>query len=341
MESTLSDLLLRMKSAKANAETYKQTNATVKHVKANAETNEQINGAVKHVKANAETNKQTNKSSTLKGKRKRDADEGEITEVTQTIKQLKANVSVNNDALDEIKEVTPKVFKSFVKMKNNALKLDAELGEENRRKQGGKANNCKNESQLVKNLISFATEIEQNVEDVLQRKEKEIEKLSKDREAFKKATIEEVAKFDAENKSKIENLQSELEEAKKKQNVGNEDRDKAYEKLEKKYKLLKERKEISDVDQSVMDKELAEKEETISKKEETISKLKEEMDKELAERDETISKLKEEVDDLSGKLTQVDFFSFDHLRISLLPVFSTRQIHLVVIIFPPRWRWGC
>ena len=167
MESTLSDLLLRMKSAKANAETNKQTN-----------------GAVKHVKTTAETNKQTNKSNALKGKRKRDADEGEITEVTQTIKQLKANVSVNNDALDEIKEVTPKVFKSFVKMKNDALTLDAEYGEKTRRKQGGKANNCKNESQLVKNLISFATEIEQNVEDVLQRKEFE---KSKDRKAFKKA----------------------------------------------------------------------------------------------------------------------------------------------------------
>ena len=339
MESTLSDLLLRMKSAKANAETYKQTNATVKHVKANAETNEQINGAVKHVKANAETNKQTNKSSTLKGKRKRDADEGEITEVTQTIKQLKANVSVNNDALDEIKEVTPKVFKSFVKMKNNALTLDAEYGEKNRKKEGGKAKSVDKdfkESQLVKNLLFFATEIEQNVEDVLQRKEKEIEKLSKDREAFKKATIEEVAKFDAENKSKIENLQSELEEAKKKQHVGNADRDKAFDKLEKKYKLLKERKEISDVDQSVMDKELAEKEET-------ISKLKEEMERGAAERDETISKLKEEVDDLSGKLTQVPIFSSISFR-SFLPFlgnFSRRQIHLDCMIFPPRWRWGC
>ena len=321
MESTLSDLLLRMKSAKANAETNKQTN-----------------GAVKHVKTNADTNKQTYKSSALKGKRKRDADEGEITEMTP-LKQLKANVSVNNDTLDEIKEVTPKVFKSFVKMKNNALTLDAEYGEKNRKKQGGKAKSVDKDlkdSQLVKNLLFFATEIEQNVENVLQRKEKEIEKLSKDREAFKKATIEEVAKFDAENKSKIENLQSELEEAKKKQHVGNADRDKAYEKLEKKYKLLKERKEISDVDQSVMDKELA-------KKEETISKLKEEMERGAAERDETISKLKEEVDDLSGKLTQVPIFSSISFR-SFLPFlgnFSRRQIHLVCMIFPPRWRWGC
>ena len=82
MESTLSELLLRMKSAKANAQTNKQTN-----------------GAVEHAKANSETNKQTNKNSVMKRKRKRGDDESEITEVTP-IKQLKANV--DNDALDEI-----------------------------------------------------------------------------------------------------------------------------------------------------------------------------------------------------------------------------------------------
>ena len=151
-----------------------------------------------------------------------------------------------------------------------------------------------------------------------------------------KATIEEVAKFDAENKAKIKKLQTELEEAKMKPKTQSGAADKAYEKLEKKYKLLKERNEMAEVDKSVMDKELAEKEEVILNKDKEIAEKDKEMackktelackDKELADKEEVISKLREEVDELSGKLTQVIFSLF---------------VLLIFIFFGGRLKSGC
>ena len=65
MESTLSDLLLRMKNVISNAETNKQKKSPVKDAISNPETEKQANSAVL---ANSETKKQRNKKSSVKGK---------------------------------------------------------------------------------------------------------------------------------------------------------------------------------------------------------------------------------------------------------------------------------
>ena len=300
MESALSDLLLRMKNAKTSSDSNKQTQCKSDGLK------------------NAKQSSNTKSSSGGKRKRKSGVAEDEVNDDgAAPKKQLKNNSKgdfLEDEASDEITEVTPKIFKSFVRLENNALALDAENDEKRRKERSESVFELDmKQSQLVQDLLIYTSDIEQRVATILQGKEKEIEKLHEDREAFKKATIEEVAKFDAENKAKIKKLQTELEEAKMKPNTQSAAAGKAYEKLEKKYKLLKERNEMAEVDKSVMDKELAEKEEVILNKDKEMACMKTESackDKELADKEEVISKLREEVEELSGKLTQVIFFTF-------------------------------
>ena len=140
---------------------------------------------------NSETNKQTNNSGAAK--RKRMVDEGEKAEATP------------------IRQMTSKVFKSYVRIENCAKTLDAGYKKTSGRKTKRATSYCERELKptlLVQNLLALTTEIEENVKDALQRKEKEIEKLCRDHEAFKKATFEEVVKLDSENKSKIGALSS-------------------------------------------------------------------------------------------------------------------------------------
>ena len=313
MESALSDLLLRMKNAKTSSDSNKQTQCRSDGLK------------------NAKQSSNTKSSSSGKRKRKSGVAEDEVKDDGAAPKKQLKNISrgvsveeeasdeitkdfVEDNASDEITEVTPKIFKSFVRLENNALALDAEKDKKRRKERSESVFELDmKQSQLVQDLLIYTSDIEQRVATILQGKEKEIEKLNEDREAFKKATIEEVAKFDAENKAKIKKLQTELEEAKMKPNTQSGVADKAYEKLEKKYKLLKERNEMTEVDKSVMDKELVEKEEVILNKDREMARKKTELvckDKELADKEEVISKMREEVDELSGKLTQVIFSLF-------------------------------
>ena len=340
MESALSDLLLRMKNAKTSSDSIKQTQCR--------------SDGLKNAKQSSNTNKHTKSSNGVKRKRKSNVAEDEVKDDgAAPKKQLKNNSKgdfledeasdeitkniVEDNASEEITEVTPKIFKSFVRLENNALALDAENDEKRRKERSENVfEEDLKQSQLVQDLLIYTSDIEQRVATILQGKEKEIENLNEDREAFKKATIEEVAKFDAENKAKIKKLQTELEEAKMKPDTQSGAADKAYEKLEKKYKLLKERNEMAEVDKSVMDKELAEKEEVILNKDKEMADKDKEMacmttelackDKELADKEGVISKLREEVDELSGKLTQVIFSLF---------------VLLIFIFFWGRLKSGC
>ena len=212
---------------------------------------------------NIETNRQTNKSGAAKRKRKRDADiGGEKVEFTPK------------------NQLTSKISKSYVRIENCAVSLDEEYTKTKRRITK-KATYCEKDlkySLLVQNLLALATEIEQNVGDALQRKEKEIEKLCQDHKAFKKETFEAVAKLDSEYKLTIGALQPDLEEAKKNQNVGIENENQAE-------------KEITI---SNLEKGLAEKETTISKQAKELAEkvmMISKLDKELAGKDKTISKL--------------------------------------------------